>query len=136
MLQHDPHITVITETWLREEINDQDVFPPCYNVYRVDRSSRGGGVAVLIKNQIEAVVLEIIPALECLCIKVSLWGYNFVLFATYRPPDAPTEFLHELRCFMNKYLSSKVILVGARCRLGAPRLFITVGMLTYFLISC
>lgn len=42
LMQYDPHIAVITETWLREEISDDEVFPPCYNVYRKDRSARGG----------------------------------------------------------------------------------------------
>lgn len=55
LMHHDPHITVVTETWLHSEVSDEDVFPSAYTVFRGDRVTRGRGVAVLIRDQIAAV---------------------------------------------------------------------------------
>lgn len=112
LLQHDPHVTVITETWLRNEISDDTIFPPNYKVFRKDRASRGGGVAVLIKQQIEAILLDDIADLECLCIKLSCWGQHFILYALYRPPDTPPEYLSKLEQHISQYHKHKIILVG------------------------
>lgn len=52
-LQHDPHLIAITETWLNEDITNDEVFPSSYSVIRKDRATRGGGVALLIKGSIK-----------------------------------------------------------------------------------
>lgn len=41
---------------------------PRYNVYRKDRSARGGGVAILVKPEIEATIAADVGILECLCV--------------------------------------------------------------------
>lgn len=71
LLEYDPHITVLTETWLRNEISDDLVFPPSYSVFRKDRTNKGGGVAILVKPSIQAIVLTDVTDLECLCIKIT-----------------------------------------------------------------
>lgn len=48
LLKYDPHATVITETWLNETITSHFVCPPSHTILRRDRSSRGGGVAVIV----------------------------------------------------------------------------------------
>lgn len=55
-MSHDPQICVITETWLHDAIGDDEVAPPGYRLYRHDRGSRGGGVAV-IKSRISLLLL-------------------------------------------------------------------------------
>lgn len=112
LLEQDPHIAVITETWLRTEICDEDVFPPCYQIFRKDRASRGGGVAVLIKNPLDAVLLQDIPGLECLCVKITCWGHNFLLCAIYRPPDATPEYLDKLEKHLSQFHKHKILLIG------------------------
>lgn len=52
LMLYDPHVTVISETWLNTDIPDCDIFPPSYNSFRRDRVSRGGGVAILVKKAI------------------------------------------------------------------------------------
>lgn len=47
LLQNDPHIVAVTETWLQSDITDDSVFPASYQIIRKDRASRGGCVAVL-----------------------------------------------------------------------------------------
>lgn len=41
-----PHIIAITESWLDDSFNDAEVFPSDYCVFRNDRNSHGGGVAL------------------------------------------------------------------------------------------
>lgn len=112
LLQHDPHIAVVTETWLRSYVSDDHVFPPGYNIYRKDRESRGGGVAVLIKKSIEAVFINNVSDLECTCLKLSCWGFSFILYALYRPPDAGIDYVAKLRNHMLQFKNSKILLIG------------------------
>lgn len=112
LMQHDPHITVITETWLRSEIGDDEVFPVHYNVFRKDRTTRGGGVAVLVKPPTEAVILADIGNLECLCLQITCWDHSFILYACYRPPDAAPDYLATLQEHMSLFLNKKIFLIG------------------------
>lgn len=113
LLEYDPHITVITETWLRNEISDDLVFPPSYSVFRKDRTAnKGGGVAILVKPSIQAIVLADVADLECLCIKITCWGQCFVLYACYRPPDAAPEYLLKLQEHMTQFQSKKIFVIG------------------------
>lgn len=63
----------------------------------------GGGVAVLIRNQIAAVSLDDTAELECLCIMLSFCSQMFILYALYRPPDAAPEFLAKLQVHMHQH---------------------------------
>ena len=40
----------LTETWLTLKVNDATVCPSYYNIFRNDRKSRVGSVAVLYRN--------------------------------------------------------------------------------------
>ena len=40
----NPDIIAITETWLHNNIDDNELLPNSYNIHRKDRESRGGGV--------------------------------------------------------------------------------------------
>lgn len=41
LLTHDPHITVITETWLNDGIPDEVIVDDAHHIFRRDRISRG-----------------------------------------------------------------------------------------------
>lgn len=71
LLTHDPHVCVITETWLTDYISDGEVFPDQYNVFRRDRDGRGGGLAVLLKPGIEAVLETQIENHESLFLRIN-----------------------------------------------------------------
>lgn len=109
---HNPHVVVITETWLRGDIEDDTVFPPSYQVFRRDRSSRGGGVAVLVKHGINCTALQQISNHESLTLKASCWGRCFLIFAVYRPPDSPPEYLKALYDHMATFRHDRIFLVG------------------------
>lgn len=111
-MTHSPHIVVITETWLHGEIRDDDLVPPAYKIFRKDRSTRGGGVAVLIKSSIQATCLPEVADNECVCLRLSMFGCYFVLYAVYRAPNAAPDCLVNLPAHMLAYLNQKVIIAG------------------------
>lgn len=57
-------MTIITETWLTGEINDNQVIPSSHKIFRRDRSSRG--VAIVLISSIDAVLLDQIDDHESL----------------------------------------------------------------------
>lgn len=52
-------IICITETRLSNSISNQHIKINGYNVVRSDRNTRGGGVAIYLKNQLQFQVLQI-----------------------------------------------------------------------------
>lgn len=73
------------------------VFFHSLTVFRLDRGTRGGGVAVLIKHNAEAVVLQQTENHESLLLKINYAGHSFTLGALYMPPDSNPEYLLRLQ---------------------------------------
>ena len=75
-------VFLITETWLTDSIYDSEFLPNGYSVYRLDRNSRGGGVAIVTKSTLytsvhsspshgEAITIKLHPNLLITCIYIS-----------------------------------------------------------------
>ena len=60
------------ETWLTDLIYDNEVTPPGYLIYRNDRSSRGGGVAVVLSIQIPSRLIQNHQIVELISVEISL----------------------------------------------------------------
>lgn len=112
MLIYDPHLAIITETWLNSLINDYEIVPPGYQLFRRDRGSRGGGVAIVVKNGIGVTAEDQIDSHESLILKVSFHGHTFFLCAVYRPPDADDSFLFKFHDRMMKLNGKNCIVTG------------------------
>lgn len=112
LLLHDPHLCIITETWLHVLIRDDEIVPPGYQLFRRDRGSRGGGVAVVVKHGIEITVTEQIGEHESLILRVSFRGITFFLCAVYRPPDTSDDFLNKLYDHLLKLSGRNLIVTG------------------------
>ncbi|CAB1352462.1 unnamed protein product, partial [Coregonus sp. 'balchen'] len=54
----NPDVLVITETWLRKSVLNTDVNLSGYNLFRQDRSSKGGGVAIFTKEHLQCSVVS------------------------------------------------------------------------------
>ena len=50
----------MTETWLSEEISDSHVSLANFSLFRKDRTTRGGGIAMYVKSSIQCKILDII----------------------------------------------------------------------------
>lgn len=105
-------MTVITETWLHDEIPDSDVVPPSYSIHRRDRPSRGGGVAVVVRHNVTAIPLEQIDDHESLCLRITCDGSSFIVIAVYRAPSADACFLTKLYDYATKHSKSTIIIAG------------------------
>lgn len=64
MLSEGTHVGLISETWLSpDSISDAEI--GCdgnYSVYRLDRKSRGGGVAILVKSSLPSCAVDALHA--------------------------------------------------------------------------
>lgn len=38
LVEHEPHLMTITDTWLHSEVSDNEIFLPNYSVLRKDRN--------------------------------------------------------------------------------------------------
>lgn len=90
---HQPHVVCITETWLR---SDKNFFFFGYRVYRKDRiHGRGGGVAILVVNEIVTSEVEFMltepgdfyPS-EYLGIRIHTPRGRLECFVVYSPSDS------------------------------------------------
>lgn len=72
LLNDDSHVTVITETWLNNNVSDGEIFSCSYQEFRRDRPSRGGGVTVVIESPICATALEQIKYHQSLILNLNI----------------------------------------------------------------
>jgi hypothetical protein len=49
---YNPDIIIGTESWLREDIGNTEIFRADFTTFRRDRNARGGGVFICVKNNI------------------------------------------------------------------------------------
>ena len=70
MLWTDYDIIILVETWLNENIADNELFIPSGNfaLFRKDRPTRGGGVLVYVKQDLMPMRSEELENAECECI--------------------------------------------------------------------
>ncbi|MGL5708022.1 MAG: endonuclease/exonuclease/phosphatase family protein, partial [Aeromonas sp.] len=89
---HKPSIIALTETWIRADHPDVDLYIPNYSLHRCDRtSSQGGGCAIyshssLLANRIDDSDMSILD--ESLWIAFSSCGIDYILGCVYMPPSS------------------------------------------------
>ena len=100
------HIDIlsINETWLTE-IHPNDSFNfDGYKIHRLDRSSRGGGVMLLITNKLKSFTENTImnSSLELIHVSVDIpFSKSINIISFYKPPTAlPTDFFNSLTYFL------------------------------------
>jgi hypothetical protein len=49
---YNPDVVIGTESWLREDVGNAEVFRADFTTFRRDRPARGGGVFICVKNSI------------------------------------------------------------------------------------
>lgn len=113
LLDRDPDIVSVTETWLSSPIHSQEIAPPNYSVIKKDRSSRGGGVALLIKKSIPFAHLPTVEEAEAVFCKILCNGNPIITGCVYRSPSSGHECIEVLQEFMQQHArNSRVILMG------------------------
>lgn len=118
----------LSETWLSVDVNDAEVFPSCYSVFRADRNfaatglSRGGGVLLAVENSIKSSVIDVnimktsFPSIDILGCKVYLTNVSLLMFVLYVPPSISLaefesffETFESLNCFST---DCKILIFG------------------------
>ena len=115
VIQADPDILVLSESWLRKSITDCDVSLAGYSLFRADRARRGGGVAIYVKAGLNVSILDSISISSCfefISLQVHLGSSSLVVIGVYRPPSASVNSLDTLAELSSKYVHLEMIVVG------------------------
>ena len=86
-------IICCTETWLTGDTFDNEILPSGYTIHRKDRSSRGGGVMIAVKDSITCAYLPSPSDLEVVSVQVGLPN-PVTVCSVYAPPSA-SDLYHE-----------------------------------------
>ena len=116
-----PAFVGICETHTYSEIPDEVICPNGYSIFRKDRNKFGGGVALLVRNDITVSFVDIsneFKGIEVCCVDLLLHTDKFRVIVYYRPPYytlADEQYLDlSLHCLSSLICdtSSQVILMG------------------------
>ena len=103
--EFDIDIMSLNETWLNCGITNANLYLPGYCIFRLDRSTRGGGVSILVSNKYKSVHENVImsPSIELLHITLELCCTAPInIISIYRPPlSSIPEFFIQLKQFLN-----------------------------------
>ena len=96
-----PDFLLITETWLDNNILDQELQAPNYDFFRKDRGTRGGGIIMYHNNNIQCVRRSDLETdtdgfNEILICEEHAKPHNFFMILLYRPPNASVLFNNNL----------------------------------------
>lgn len=99
----------LTETFLGSEINLGELKVNGYQLFRRDRDSRGGGVAIYVRTDVQATKIALTSPAEALLLKCKTNECNFFMLVVYRPPsnrdsDLIPNLLDEVLSVMNNKL--------------------------------
>ena len=89
----NPDVLAMSKSWLRKTTKNPEISIANYNVFRQDRTAKGGGVAIYCKDSLHSSVLlskSVPKQFELLLLKMYLSRNKSLIVATcYRPPSAP-----------------------------------------------
>ena len=93
--EHKPSVITISETWLNNNISNNEIKLTNYVLYRADRCTRGGGVATYVSSTLasELIVPTVEPSLfESIFVKVIFHENKYITIGNInRPPSSPVE---------------------------------------------
>ena len=111
-------VIALTETWLNNSITDYEVIPNGYQLFRKDRSTgkRGGGVLLAVKDSISTEPFNFnCESMELSSVVIKSLSKRVLIAVCYRPPNADSDFLHNLNSFIEFAIKSNlkdIILLG------------------------
>lgn len=114
----NPDIISLTESWLKPKHFDIEFDINGYILYRKDRITRGGGIAVYAKNGLnfthEEVVLNININFEILIIKIcqKISKPFYILNVYFKPNSMNEQIIEEFNQILEKFLPNECIIIG------------------------
>lgn len=113
--EHNLSILALSETWLNEDISDNEIAIPNYRLVRRDRSGRlGGGVCIFIHCSLNYRLCHKIqnPSLEMIWIQINLRKEQLYIGCLYRPPSEPVHYWSVLDECLEDLEGKSLILMG------------------------
>ena len=98
----------IQETKIDNSIKTNELIPENlqYDVYRNDRTSRGGGTMLLVKQDLDSSPMKSLEnGSESVWCKIKVNGTAHYIGSWYRPPDSPSENIQQLKDQIDKIKS-------------------------------
>ena len=112
----NPDVLAVSESWLRKATKNSEISIPNYNIFRQDRTAKGGGVAVYCRDSLQSNVIlsrSIPKQFELLILKITLSrNKSLTVAACYRPPSAPSCALDTICELIAPHLASEFVLLG------------------------
>jgi hypothetical protein len=112
----NPDVLAVSEFWRRKTTKNYEISIPNYNIFRQDRTPKGGGVAIYCRDILQSSVLlsrSVPKQFELLLLKINLSkNKSLTVAACYRPPSAPSCALDTICELIVPHLSSELMLVG------------------------
>jgi len=68
--RYNPNVVTGTESWLKEDISNAEIFRADFTTFRKGRSARGGGVFISVKNIIAYTELWVVDDFEVIAVEV------------------------------------------------------------------
>jgi hypothetical protein len=95
---YNPYVIIGTESWLREEISNAEVFRDDYTTFWRDRSTRGGGVFIYVKDCIACAELWVDEDFEIIAVEVKDRDPQFTweIVGIYRAPNEDMRVIERL----------------------------------------
>ena len=92
-----PDVICIVESWLSDEISDNELATDNYQILRLNRNRHGGGVVMYIHSSLSHQVLSAgANNLELLIVSVSTLYGKFCISLFYHPPSSNVEIFDSL----------------------------------------
>lgn len=111
-----PDIVLLVETWLHSQIHSSFLYGNLpYNIVRKDRNSKGGGVAILLRDHLTYSIVPTTPSIEILCIDLLISTSFIRVIAGYRPPSlitTKTQLFCDTVSDLSSCTSNPVIFIG------------------------
>ena len=95
-------ILSINESKIDWSVSNSEVFIHNYTLFRRDRTRKGGGLALYIKNNIPFLVRQdlLSPNLEMLCVEINRkFSRPFLISTWYRSPNSEIDLFNNLELF-------------------------------------
>ena len=114
---YKPHVVSLSETWLHNNINNNDIAIDNYILFRSDRPSRAGGVATYVTNKFisEYTTPTVDPNhFESLFINILFHDNKHLTIGTiYRPPPVPAGSANDILATINSLnKQNELIILG------------------------
>jgi hypothetical protein len=95
---YNPDIIIGTESWLREEFDNTEIFRADFTTFRRDRPARGGEVFICVKNNVTCSELWVDDDFEIIAVEVKGSDTNDTceIVGIYRAPNEDIRVIEKL----------------------------------------